>query len=473
MLKRFIFIISTLLLLTVACEDSDDATQEKTEPEVENQISNTVKFRNLWVRDIMQEVYLWESQMPDNLAPFTEPNTFDFFDKMVYEIEDKWSWISDDYFETMNLYSGINTTAGHNFSLYVMPDNNTIYGIVEYVMPNSPAQVAGIERGDIFTKVNNIVLDYTSYYKLVTLGGTYTIQFDTLVAKDEDISVENLSHYKTVELTEISNFQEDPILIDTIYEIESYKIGYFMYNSFLSEFNTAKDDAFSRFKAQGVNDLIIDLRYNSGGSVAAEEHLANLIAPKDQVGEIFAVEIWNSLYNNYWTSTYGSDYLNTRIKEADSNMDLKGKLIGITTSSTASASEGLLNGLDPLLDFTQIGTPTHGKYTAMAPLPDEDSVWVVIPIIFKTTNRDGVSVRNGMTPDVQVNDDPLDGYQLGDIRETMLAEAIKQITGEATVKSSKVNSKSSSKSIGRFKNNDELIPQPMLYDKKLPAIIRN
>lgn len=455
-LKKLIFLL--IALAVISCKKDDDNLDK-------DEVSQAAQTTNRWIRDIMEEVYLWEDEIPEGLSPYSEPDPFAYFDKFIHK-DDHWSWLSDDYASTNELYSGITTTSGLEFMLTYISDNYTVIGIVEYVMPNSPGDLAGVRRGDIITAFGDSTMNTDNYYDLVTMGGSYSV---TLA----EITNNTIYDKEKVNITEVENFQEDPILLDTVYTIEGRKIAYLMYNSFLDEYNTAKSDIFAKFKAAGVTDLIIDLRYNGGGSVAAEEHLANLIAPSSALGEIFSIEHYNELYTAYFKQENGPDALNTRIKTNENNINLSGKMIGLVTSSTASASEGLLNGLEPLLDLTLIGETTHGKYTGMWVLPDDNKEWVIIPIVTKSTNKLGVSVKGGMTPGIELNDDPLDGYQLGDIRETMLSKAIGEITGITVEKSTRIKTPILGESIGRFRDGKELIAKPRIIGEGQQLLIQD
>ena len=436
---KFLLILTTSLTLLISCKKDSNINE-----------------RNRWIKDVMEEVYLWEENIPSGLNADSYDDSYVFFKKFLYK-EDKWSWLSDDYYETSDMLDGITTTAGYEFSLYYREDNYHIKGIIEYVMPESPASAAGIKRGDVFTRINETVLNTDNYYSLLTIGKEYTIGFDTM-ANDSLIA------YKEIALIEVQNFQENPIHVDTVYSIAGKQIAYLMYNSFIDKYNEDLNTVFNSFKSEGVTDLIIDLRYNHGGDVSAEEHLANLIAPSSMNGEIFSKDHWNTLLTDYFMDEKGDDFFFSYIDILPANINLSGKMYGLTSSSTASASEGLLNGLDPLVDLTLIGDTTHGKYTGMIVIPDDEDnpVWAIVPIVVKTTNKEDISVRGGMIPNTLLNDNPLDGYQLGDIKETMLAKAIEDLTGVSTTKSTKVHYQIREKSIGHFKNGKRLKPLPRI-----------
>ncbi len=430
-----------------------------------NSANNTLKT-NSWIQEVMEEVYLWEEHIPDNLSSKDYSDSFDFFDNLLY-VEDYWSWLSNDFFATKNMLDGITTTGGYEFLLtYTDEQYYNIKGIIEYTLPRTPADLNDIKRGDIFTRINNTSLNIDNYYSLLTSYTSYTIGFDTIINGE-------LTPLKDINITEVENFQENPIHIDSVYSIDGKKIAYLMYNQFIAEFNANLDETFAFFKSENITDLIVDLRYNPGGDVSAEIHMANLIAPNSAISEIFKKNHWNQLYTDYISSEFGEEFFYTRIEEASQNINMTGKIIAITSNSTASASEGLINGLEPLTDMTLVGDTTHGKYTGMWVIPDNDSIWAIIPIVVKTTNKEDVSVKGGMVPDILLSDNPLDGYQLGDIRETMLARAIEEITGTPVTRSARIQPDFMGEEIGRFKHGKELKAQARIVGWGQDLLIRN
>jgi C-terminal processing protease CtpA/Prc len=182
-----------------------------------------------------------------------------------------------------------------------------------------------------------------------------------------------------------------------------------------------------------VNELILDFRYNPGGSVSTATLLASLIAPADVVAneEVFIKYIWNDIINDYWVNEEGEESENLIIKflNAGQNLNLN-RLYVLTSDNTASASELVINGLRPYMDVIMVGDTTHGKYTASITLHDEEKSfnWAIQPIVLKTANiNNETDYRDGLVPDHLADDDYF--APLGSLEEDRLATAISLITG--------------------------------------------
>jgi C-terminal processing protease CtpA/Prc len=192
-----------------------------------------------------------------------------------------------------------------------------------------------------------------------------------------------------------------------------------------------------------VTDVVLDLRYNPGGTTVAAQHLCSSLAPLDVVnGEKTLVKFqWNDKYQKYWESKNNQSQLGiTFIKSVPLKMGLA-KLHVITGQGTASASELTITGLKPYLNVKTVGEKTYGKYTASLTLKPEDfydnptdykdfTNWAVQPIILKYANSQGVTdFKDGFVADIPVEDDLFSPIPLGDKTETMLKKTIEDITG--------------------------------------------
>jgi len=415
----YFFIIPFLALIILSACNKDEVAPGPVIPD-------DIKSVNNFIWENMDTYYLWRELMPTDLDPDTQPDPASYFHKLKYSEDDRWSYITDNYDDLVHKLQGIGKTYGHEYQLFRKTGSKDVYGIVEYVIKDSPAKAAGIIRGDVFNRINGVLLDTLNYRELLFNNESYQIGFADLI--DDEVVSNDMEIFITPVV-----MQEDPILLDTVYLLEGRNIGYLVYNRFISSLNSELNTVFSRLKSEGVNELVLDLRYNPGGSVGTATLLASLIAPQEFTSneEIFVKYIWNDIMDEYWREEEGDESANLviRFMDAAQNINLD-RLYVIVSGSSASASELIINGLNPYMNVTLIGDTTHGKYTASITLHDEEKSfnWAIQPIVLKTANiNNETDYKDGMFPDHLV----ADGYfsQLGDIEEKRLAQAISLITG--------------------------------------------
>ena len=206
------------------------------------------------------------------------------------------------------------------------------------------------------------------------------------------------------------------------------KVGYLMYNQFVSNYDDYLKTIFSEFKSNSVDELILDLRYNPGGSINSAIVLASLITGQFE-NEIFNTEQWNNDIQNYWINN-NPEYLINRFMNFQSSLNLSRVFI-LTTRSSASASELIINCLKPYINVIQIGTTTYGKYQASVTLYDSENFsnqnvnrshnYALQPLVLKTLNVNGVTdYYNGINPDYEYEERAFDMGQVGDLNEPML-----------------------------------------------------
>jgi len=205
-----------------------------------------------------------------------------------------------------------------------------------------------------------------------------------------------------------------------------------VYNSFISDYDEKLEEVFSEFKSGGVEDLILDLRYNSGGSVNTAILMASMIAPETKVGSVLLNNTYNTGLTEYLKKQYPNDnsiFVDT-LRSNPNNLNLN-RYVALTTFKTASASEMVIYTLMPYMEVIQIGEQTHGKYYGSITLYDEDKKhnWAIQPIVMRAENSDNsIDYSKGLIPAVELNERYK--YQLGDPREKFLAEALFELTGE-------------------------------------------
>ncbi len=423
-------IILSVLIFAYSC--GNDEPLPVPEPPIEtDEISADTLAINQWIDENMSLYYLWNNRMPD--IDYTKENDPEaYFYKLLYTGEDKWSWITDDYQALNAEFSGSPVTMGYDPSFFLFSEGSGVFIVVNYVYPNSPAEDAGLKRGDIILSIDNTDLDTINYYDLYS-GDAYSVQLGEV--SGNSIGRSGVSMDLTASV--ISN---DPAIYHQIITEGDKKIGYLVYVEFVAgstnQFLASLDNIFTEFNTAGITDLIVDLRFNPGGEITAASYLASAIAPVNVSAN--QEVLVNMKYNTdlqYYLEAHSSEYessLSYRFTNnvVNANMD---RVYFLTTNGTASASELLISGLKPYMDVVHIGEATYGKYTGAWVMPDDDEKWAMVPIVMKYANIDGYTdFKNGLTPDYVMEYNPLVAVPFGDTSDPMLAQAINLITGGTT-----------------------------------------
>jgi len=389
-----------------------------------------------WIWNVMTDVYLWADQVDQALFPTDETDPEAFFYSILNE-NDRFSWIVDDYQALLNSFNNISLSTG--ISPYFVRINDTeVIVIVQYVSKGSPADLAGIQRGEIITDINGTTVTINNYIDLF-YSENVVLEFADYTNGDLVING------KEVSLTALV-IEENPIIHHEVFSYEDSKIGYIVYTGFSSgegdKWLDALDNIFADFKSQEITDLIMDIRYNSGGRVSVATHIASVISPATVPGNenVFVNYQWNEAYQEYFTETDGADSENLVVffeEDPVVNLDLTDAYF-LTGKRSASASELIIIGLKPYMNVTQIGDTTFGKFYGSITVPDlEEPVrhnWALQPLVFKFANKIGFTDFNkGLVPDIYVNENVLDMKRFGDITDPILARALEEITGTSSI----------------------------------------
>nr|WP_240543819.1 S41 family peptidase [Spirosoma foliorum] len=421
------------LSLSACKKTTDDVTPQTSATTSENQTIDS------WILSNMRDVYYWNTKIPANPDTTLAPDVF--FNSILNTYNatsnpdgDRFSWIENDASTLTAELSGQTTTTGMEYNLYLRSSGSTgVIAQVLYVLPGSPAQLAGIKRGDIISKVNSQLLTTSNYSDLLLTGTTFTFGFATISGSslvDTD---------KTISVT-ATTFQENPVFLDSIYTVGSKKVGYLVYNQFVpgangseaDEYDAQVDAVFSNFKAQGVTELVLDLRYNPGGYTSSSANMASLIGKGVSSSKLYFREEWNTSITPLLQQAYGSSFFIQNFLDKSQNIgDNLSRVFVLTTDHTASASELIINGLRPYMTVTTIGTTTYGKNVGSITVTDDSGKikWGMQPIVFKSYNSLGQSdYATGFTPSIEV-DEPINLLPLGDTNEDLLNTALSQISG--------------------------------------------
>ena len=416
------------------------------------------RYVNQFAWNVMDTYYLWRDRIASAMKawknweePIGKVAEIRYKNAAGEDI-DRWTMLTDDMDALEGSVSGHTRTLGMDFQMYFTDRTHTrICAVVTFTYASSPAAEAGLRRGDVILKVDGREMTPDNYKQLVREGflGGGTVRL-------------GLSGDRNVTLTAVDMY-EDPVHTACVLETASgRKVGYLHYTSFTMDSCEDLVDAFSGFVTAGIDDMVLDLRYNSGGYVIAETVLASMLAPVAVVeaesvlsqsiyNAILAKEIKDTVTKFQTVFTFRNEGEMHVVVTAGANPDLP-RLYVLTSGGSASASEALVCGLKPYMDVILVGTKTSGKfcggvlvdakdwydevkndlekgeYEKALPYVDNWGIYVMISR-YADCNGRTLSMPDGLAPDVEVEDDPLDGYALGDPHETMLATALSLIEG--------------------------------------------
>ena len=374
--------------------------------------SCTTTSQNVWLRDYLDTVYYWYRNLPSNVSPASFNSPEAYLEAVRYRP-------IDNYFSYIQSAAASNAFFSDSQAIKYGFTNQTSASdiLVLQVWPDSGAADAGLSRGDRIVEING-----TSVTALVANGTLSTAFGPDVVGQQASIvfvttSGERKSAVMTKRLATIPT-----VSVTRLFEVEGRRVGYVMFNNFVQPSTAALNDAFASLQTAGVNDLVLDLRYNGGGLVSVAQHLASLIGGVRTNGQ----PAFNYIHNdkigpreNKVVSFTNPDYA--------LNLD---RLFVIATRSTASASELVINSLKPFMPVTVIGYATYGKPVGSYLQPFCDKVLSAVAFSIKNANSEG-DYFDGIPADCQAPDDA--SHQLGDAQEGSLAEALTFIrTGACT-----------------------------------------
>jgi len=357
--------------------------------------------QNLYVRDVLTDLYLWYTELPDvDPASFDSPEAY--LEAVRYRpLDTSFSYItsraaSDAFFSDSQFI-------GFGFSTSL---SDTALRVLQ-VFPASPAEDIGLRRGDSIVEING-----RSVAALVASG-----QIDSAFGPPE-IGVEaDIAFHRLNGALQRAHMAKRIVTIPTVslsrvYTVDGRKVGYLFFRNFVQPSIAALDRAFAEFNTEGITELVLDVRYNGGGLVDVARHLASLIGATRAEGQVFA-EFFHNDKNTSRNQT-------VRFQATANALNLD-RLIVITSRASASASELVINALRPFMPVILIGDRTYGKPVGQYTNPFCDKV--LAPVAFRLRNARGEGdFFGGFAPDCAAVDDA--DHQLGEVGEASLGEAL-------------------------------------------------
>ncbi|HHD78541.1 MAG TPA: hypothetical protein ENK98_02705, partial [Epsilonproteobacteria bacterium] len=351
--KNFVsLMLLSFSLLLSACGSSQSFTQEEK------------KF----VHNLFLTQYLWYDQVASNInyQSFTTPNAL--IDALRVNPPDRWSFslTSEEYDNFVN-----QKTEGFGFGF--TPEFN-----IFLVRIGSPAY-GKLFRGDKIISINGNLASTQALKSAKEKLGTPTTFTVLRNGQEEEVNITPNAY--TFHVAQGKVIQQD-----------NKNIGYLRYDSFTSTSVNELEQAFTQFKQANISDLIIDLRYNGGGSIAVASTLLDNIS-NTHAGERQGYLDWNANYKHKNANFYFSD----EVEPNDLNMK---RVIFLVTKNSASASELVISALKPYLGVNNvitIGTQTHGKNVGVSGMVYGNNYYVIINFYVRN-NAGETTSSHGIAP---------------------------------------------------------------------------
>ena len=169
------YIAATLLMAGCSYDETDDDVLVSRRMASDYGQQDKNKDFTIWkfIHEQSMIYYLWHENVPDYGIQYSLYDTPQEFFESFRHADDRFSAVMDDYTETKGSFNNEFTTDGLNYQLYLDDSGqDNVIAIVEYVYDNSPAQEAGMKRGDVIHKVNGEQLTIDNYNKLLSRSTT-------------------------------------------------------------------------------------------------------------------------------------------------------------------------------------------------------------------------------------------------------------------------------------------------------------
>jgi len=385
-----------------------------------------------WMLDVMQQNYLWYQELPsyNDVNLFLEP---DQFLSKVKSKKDSYSFV-DSVMETPL------PSYGFDYSLVRNPDIDTAYNaLITYVIPGSPA-AAVLKRGDWIVKVDTSYI--SKKYESQLLQGTEPLEVTLgryqlvppaeppVDGEEEEEIYRVVPVGEPVEIGAAVPLVDNPVHCKEILTLtDGTEVGYLMYNSFIAgtkdnpeKYNNELREWSDELSQKNINKVILDLRYNKGGSIDCAQLLSTMLVPSYYLDQTMAFLEYNDKNTaKDATLTFDSKLLSPSGK----NLDLT-TLIVLISGETAGAPEMLMHCLNgKIRELIAIGSSSKGQNVATEQFINEEFRWSINPVVSTIYNSEH-DTYPGFKPTYAVNasTDYLTFLPFGDEKETLLSVAL-------------------------------------------------
>ena len=358
--------------------------------------------QNTFVREKLDEFYLWYGELPEaDPALFDSPEAY--LDRVRFRpLDSFFSYITSRAASTAFFSNSQLVGIGFTFRL-LQPDELR----VAQVFPDSAADEAGLRRGDYL-----LAIDGRPVAELLASGELGAAFGPSTPGYTLELSWRSFAGDARTAIVVKRPYTIPTVSHSAVFDNDGLPVGYVHLRNFVEPSTAALDRVFAEFREQGVIDVILDLRYNGGGLVDVARHLGSLIGGVRTNTRVFVEFIHNDKQSGLNQAF--------RFEDPAAAVDVP-RLVVITSRSSASSSELVINGLEPFIPVTLVGRRTFGKPVGQYGFEFCDKV--LFPVSFLSINAEGVGEYYGGLP---VDCPMRDGLNrpLGNPEEARLAEAL-------------------------------------------------
>ncbi|MCP1339721.1 S41 family peptidase [Idiomarina sp. M1R2S28] len=346
----------------------------------------SAEYQNEEFFEYMKEDYFWASQLQESL----DPEAFDDVYAVLEELrvpEDTYSYIlTEEEYDQLFVSA---TYFGFGFSMEQISASRVK---IRFVYDGSPAAAAGMERADEI-----LAIDGVSVSELLANG-----EFNEALGPSEqglsrEITWQKPDGTEQTELLSKVEVETNTVMGAQTYTQNEETVGYFALDSFINRTGGDLNNAFDLFATEGINHLVIDVRYNGGGLIRYANQIATQTAGSNVLGKTFLQYRFNEQNSDQ------NQTLPFSLVDGVEQLDLD-RVFVLTTGSSCSSSEIIINSLSPHIEVVTIGEQTCGKPVGQQPAELCDKI--TFAINFETVNSEGEGkYYDGIEPNCAVEDE--------------------------------------------------------------------
>ncbi|WP_425230992.1 S41 family peptidase [Sphingomonas sp.] len=430
----------------------------------------SLRDRQDWAFQQLQQWYLFSETLPANLDPTPYADVQSYIDALTATARSQRRDRNFTYLTSIASEDAYyNSGASAGFGVRVVTDGAAGRVFISEAFEGAPALAAGIDRGTEITAIGTTTADLRTVSSIIaaegtagvtnalgpSTAGTTRLLRITDAAGSRDVNVTKADY----SLTPVSSRYGTRIITEG-----GKPYGYLNLRTFISTAEAPLRSAFAQFRAAGVTNVVIDLRYNGGGLVSISELIGDLLGAARSTSDVLD-------YTTFRPEKAANN--STRYFQPQSQSIAPMKLAFIGTGGTASASELTINAQIPYLhaNAALIGTNTYGKPVGQIALDRAacDDRLRVIAFATQNASRQG-NYFDGLASVVEASCQAADDYAhpLGDPQEGSTRAALNFLEGVSCTRISAGEATSQSAAGGR---RELLIPaDPTTAQRETPGL---